>query len=188
MTFDEVLGTASQMLTDEELNSILREKYPGPNGALRLAQNLISIFGAEHPNGQTIRGPISVVQPDSDTPAFNVIPFPNANVPATNIGGGGGLSPAQTTFPSPPDPAALAPSFPVMLYGIVQSGTGNNYVVRCWITNPGVGAALGDFPCYQGQIDPAETIPAGTHCFVWCAVAAGNVLGGFRMTVPVFLA
>jgi hypothetical protein len=97
------------------------------------------------------------------------------------------LPPSQATFPTVPPPSALAPQFPVMLYGIVQSGTGHNYNVTCWITNPSSGTPLGTFPCYQSQIDDNETIPPGTECQIWCAIAAGNTLTGFRMNVPVFL-
>jgi hypothetical protein len=180
----------ASILTDEELDSILREKYPGPGGARRLAENLISIFGAEHPDGQTVDGPLTIRQTAPDVPALTIVPFPGATVPPFSGGGGGGgggLPPAQTTFPSTPPPAALAPQFPVMLYGIVVSGSGQTYNVLCWITDPTSGTPLGTFPCFQGQIDPAETIPAGTHCLVWCAIGAGNAITSLRMLVPIYL-
>jgi hypothetical protein len=182
----------SQILTDEDLDSIQREKYAGPGGAQRLSENIIAIFGTTHPDGQTVDGPITVRQPSPDVPALVIEPFPDATVPAFSGGGGGGgggLPPSQATFPgpSPPPPSSLAPQFPIMLYGVVQSGTGKNYTVRCWITDPSSGTPLGDFACTQEQIDPSETIDPGTNCLIWCGITTGNKLIGFRMTVPVFL-
>jgi hypothetical protein len=180
----------AQILTDEELDSILREKYAGPNGALRLAQNLISIFGATHPDGQTVDGPITFRQPRADVPALVVEPFPNATVPAlAGGGGGGGETPAQVDFSDfgTPDPAGVTQAFPIVLYGIVQGKVGGAvYQVTCYF-GPTSGPPLGTFQVTQGQIDPASTIPSGTEVLVWCSVGSGFKVGEMRMVVPVFL-
>jgi len=176
----------SQLLTDEDLDGILREKFAGAGGALRLAQVLVEIFGTIRPDGVTVTGPVTIRQPSDGTqPALIVVPAVDPLVPPTNVQGGG-TDPATIVFPTPPAPGSVAPALPVVLYGIVQSGSGVNYVVRLWMTDPS-GSPLGDYNCTQSQIDPAETIPAGTVCLVWVAIAAGNLASGFRMTVPVFV-
>lgn len=179
-----------QLLTSEELSNLLREKFMGPDGAHRLSQVLATIFGTRKP--VEVMGKVTIHQPDADTPALEIVPFPGTTVTPVAGGGGssgGGLSPTAVTWPSgatPPAPS-LAGKFPVVLYGVIQSGSGNNYVVRCWLTDPSAGTALGDFNCYQAQIDSAEALPAGTHCLVWCSVNASNRITAMRLLVPVFL-
>ena len=182
----------SQLLTDSDLNGILREHYEGGNGTLRLAQNLVQIFGAQNPDGPTITTPVTIKQTDPNAPALTVIPSPDPfAVPAVHgiKPDGGSPTPAAITWPGPSQPpaAALAAKIPVVLYGVVQSGAGNNYVVRCWVTNPNGGTPLGDFNVVQRQIDPAETIPPLTECFVWAAIDNTNTVTAMYITVPVFI-
>lgn len=178
------------LLTDDDLASLLREKFAGPSGAQRLSQVLVAIFGTERPDGVTVDGPVTIRQPSADVPALNLEPYPGATVPALSGGGGGGgggVTPADVDFGTPADPAGQPQSFPFVMYGIIQGGSGNNYTVRCWMTDPSSGAPLGDFPCLQDQIDPSETIPSGTHCLVWCSLGTGFHVGAMRLTVPVYL-
>lgn len=178
----------SQLLTSDELSQMLREKFMGEDGAHRLSQVLATIFGTRKP--VEVMGPVTVHQSDAETPAITVVPFPGTTVsPLAGAGStGGGLSPSAITWPggATPPAASLVGSLPVVLYGIVQSGSGTTYTVRCWLTNP-TGTALGDFTCLQAQIDAAETIPAGTHCLVWCSVNSANAITSMRLLVPVFL-
>jgi hypothetical protein len=178
----------SQLLTSDDLAGILREKYGGDGGTLRLAEVLVEVFGRARPDGVSVSGPVTIQQPAANVPALQVVSFPNATVPAfSGGGGGGGLNPGQVTFPTPPDPAALPIAFSVILYGIVISGSGQDYLVQCFAGDPNVYTALGNFPVKQTQIDPLETIDPLTEVFVWAPINAGNVIGQMRMLYPVFL-
>lgn len=197
MTFDEVLAAANTLLTDAENNTILRERYPGPNGARRLAENLVTVFSKGYPNGQIVRGPVTFVQADPNAPAISVVPYPgpvpglpgSVAVPPTSgpIGGGGGLDPNTVIYPIIVNEAGKGKTFPFTMIGQVQSGSGQSYVVRCWMLDPLTSPPLGDFPCTQQQIAPTETIPAGTICTVVCFVNDDNEITSMQLTVPVFL-
>jgi hypothetical protein len=181
----------AQILTDEELDSILREKYAGPNGALRLAQNLISIFGATHPDGQTVDGPITFRQPRADVPALVVEPFPNATVPAlAGGGGGGGETPSQGRLLRlrHPRPGRGHPGVPDRPVRHRPGEGGRRGVPGHLLLRPHLRAAPRHVPGHPGPDRPGfETIPSGTEVLVWCSVGSGFKVGEMRMIVPVFL-
>lgn len=174
----------------EQLERLRRENWQGEDGATRLSQEMYALLGADLPID--VSSNVTIHQQDPSLPALQIIPSTDPNaVPAVVFpggGGGGGLSPTTIVFPSTPPADALPVALPVVLYGVVQSGSGHTYVVRCWMGDPAAFSPIGDLSCFQSQIDATETIPAGTVCFVWVPINAGVIAGTPRLTIPVFLA
>lgn len=185
----------------EQAERLRRNKWTGPSGANRLAEEIYAIWTSKAPYQGD---PINIIQ-QGDTPVINITidggnpitqgppitgPIPVGEEPDPVIGGGGGSDPADTIINI--DVAGLPAAFPIPGWAIVLSQTsGDTYNCSIYIDNPATSLPLGTMDVQQRQIDPLDTIPVGTEtpCVLWTRLNTNGTLRvvSATMQVPVFL-
>lgn len=195
-----------------------KDKWPT---AQRLAEELLACFASEDELTvdnpvtfiqQSGQPPVRVVakDPDPNSPAIQVFrPDPATGDSGFNGGdittggttitngpggaGGGGPDLQGITWPDNPDPNNVPKpaETPIVLWGRVASGSGDGYLVNVWGKPPSSTGPMGTLFVNVGQIDPSETIPAGTAVLVvaFPAVAADGSIAILEawMQPPVWL-
>lgn len=173
----------------------------------QLAQELYSIF--IHPM-EISPSRIVIEQPaGADEPAIEVIQDPGVASPAIEItqgsntvalgggsSGGGGIDLGEVVFPEadPGDTNLSVPEpqyNPFVLHGQVTGKvSGRVYKVRVWARDPAVYPALGIISVTFTDVDPDDTIPAGSSTPVVAfpgASGSTTTIVAARGYVPVFL-
>lgn len=181
------MGTSSDGIFGDETIRLLRERWPN---ATMLAEELFAIFVSTNPinipAGSTIQPAPTPTTPLLNVPGYTegspifsftgaggepigTISIDDGEITYTSAGGGGGGAPKKTQTP----PATSC------MPGQIVSGTGAAYQVNTYpkgLSGPAVQVAV-----TQLQIDPSQTIPAGT----WTLVSQTSD-GSYWMQVPVW--
>lgn len=187
------------LIDPEQAERLRRTNWGHPATNLAM-QELYAMFTSDAPyNGPVINinqtgGPVINIIGDGTDPPITTGPpiLPgNPTNPSTTPVTGGTSNPSAEIDESPP--IGLPAAFPLLGWGIVQSKvSGNVYVVDVYLNNPASSVALGTMNVVQRQIDPTDTIPAGTEIPVMLFTVLNP--GGLSMKivsacmqVPVFL-
>jgi hypothetical protein len=193
---------------EEQSIRLLREKW---RTVQELAEELFAIFQTRgdigHDGSLTLRPtdanpPLRIVQPFSptsstaDNPGITItrggttttITAGDVIINGQSLVGGdfGGGSGGGTNLNQIVGLVNTPEFAPFILLGEVVSGSGSNYQVRVFSTPD---TNLGTVSAIQVQIDPAETIPAGTFCqVIGLPFRSGDLIfAQYYLTVPVWL-
>jgi len=182
----EIVGPGSyQLLTipANEMLRLLRKDWKGPNGATMLSEEIYAIMGGAVAKGQQT-GQLNLQQPAPGVYPLVINTGPDGNGIALNgPNGTTHIGPNGITLPGGGKaPVAVAGTGGGGVPGqVVSGGPGDTYQVNIFENGVSAGATA-TVTVKQLQIDPAETIPAGT----WAIVSKSG--SGYVMQVPVWLA
>lgn len=159
---------------------LLREEWSGAGGAQELSQELYLILTS--PDPVQITSPVQITNPTND-PAISIANTnPDGTAPAFNITGPvDGAITFNNAFGdtvAPPESATPSSSGGGGTPGKIISGSGSTYTVGVYADGK---TLSGTVKATQLQIDPAETIPAGT----WVNVVKSGAF--FFLFTPVWL-
>lgn len=134
------------------------------------------------PPPYTPAGPVggSLPPPYPPPPPYAPGSPPTVPPPPPGTGGGGNPFPDLDTSGGTDEgaPAANPPAMPFSATVIVRSGSGQDYVVDLWLSDPNTSPRWGRLPASAPMLDDEEVIPAGTELQGQCYYfSAGGRLG-----------